>query len=72
MGISKLFENIRKAQGRHKVFAYLLHLILSLIMLGGFWILVQYGVDDDRYFWLGIMMVIIAGLAMLPTILPNK
>jgi len=71
MGISKAFENIRKAQDRHRVLAYLLNCALSLIMLAGFWILIKYGVDDDRYFWLGIIMAIIGGLAMLPMILPT-
>lgn len=71
MGISKAFENIRKAQDRHKVLAYLLNWALMLIMLAGFWILIKYGADDDRYFWLGIIVAIIGGLAMLPMILPT-
>jgi hypothetical protein len=71
MSISKLFESIRRAQDRHKVLAYFLNLVLSLIMLCGFWILITRGVDDDRYFWLGISLVIVGGLVMLPAILPR-
>ena len=66
MSISKLFEQIRDIQGRHKVLAYLFNWILTLISLGGFWILIQYGADDDRYFAIGIAMIILAFLGMLP------
>jgi hypothetical protein len=67
MGIAKLFEDVRKAQERHKVLTYIIHFVLSTIMLAGFWVLIKYGVDDDRYFWLGIVMALIPGFAMLPT-----
>jgi len=67
MGIAKFFEDVRKAQARHKVLTYVIHGILTLIMLGGFWILGKYGADDDRCFWLGIAMVLLPGFAMLPT-----
>ncbi|HEX9544718.1 MAG TPA: hypothetical protein VF955_06005 [Pyrinomonadaceae bacterium] len=72
MSISRFLENVRKAQDRHKVLAYFVNLVLSLVMLGGFWILIKHGTDNDRYFWIGIGMVIIGGLAMLPTILPRE
>jgi len=69
--ISKLFEDIRRVQDRHKGLTYLLHSILNFIALGGFWILIKYGDQGDRYYWLG-MMVIIPGLAMVPTFLRPK
>ena len=72
MAISKLFERVRRAQDRHRVLAYFLNLVLTLVMICGFWILGKYGVDDDRYFWLGIGLVIVAGLIMLPVILPRE
>ena len=70
--ISKLFEDVRSFQYQHKALTYLLHLILNLIMLGGFYILIKYGGEDDRYFWLGILLVLVPGLAMLPTFLRPK
>ena len=72
MSISRFLENIRKAQDRYKVLAYFVNFALSLVMLSGFWILIKHGTDDDRYFWIGIGMVIVGGLAMLPTILPRE
>jgi hypothetical protein len=72
MYISRFFESIRKAQDQHKLLAYFVNLMLSLVMLGGFWVLIRHGTDDDRYFWIGISMVIVGGLAILPTILTRK
>jgi hypothetical protein len=70
MPLSETFEDINKTLARHKVLAYLLKWSLTLIMLAGFWILGKH--DDDRHFWIGISMVIVAGLAMLPMILPKR
>ena len=72
MSISRFLENIRKAQDRHKVLTHFVNLALTLVMLAGFWILIKHNTDDDRYFWIGISMVIVSGLAMFPTILPRK
>jgi hypothetical protein len=72
MSISRFLENIRKAQDRHKVLTYFVNKALTFVMLGGFWILIKHSTGDDRYFWIGISMVIVSGLAMFPTILPRK
>ena len=66
MGIAKLFEDVRKTQERHRVLTYIVHFVLGTIMLAGFGVMTKYGVDDERYFWLGIAMVLIPGFAMLP------
>ena len=63
MGISRAFEN--HMQSWHKIRGYLLLCLLVLIICAGYWILIEYGVDEDLYFWIGLLMMIIPGLAIL-------
>lgn len=71
MGIAKFFEDVRKAQARHRVLAGIFFTAMNLVAFGGFWILIKYGADDDRYFFLGVGMLIVVFFALLPTIIPH-